>query len=160
MTSRNLLMLLPVLLLAVAIAGCAQGREKEQLGGLTGAGLGALAGSQISSGKGQLAAVAIGTLLGAYAGSEIGRQLDERDRMLAYQATSQAHAAPVGQPIVWSNPSTGHTGTVTPIRTGTDPTTGAQCREYQHTVTIGGRTEQALGIACRQPDGTWRVVGQ
>ena len=25
------------------------------------------------------------------------------------------------------------------------------------TVTVGGKTEEAYGNACRQPDGTWRV---
>ena len=31
---------------------------------------------------------------------------------------------------------------------------GQQCREYQRTVTIDGKTETAYGTACRQPDGT------
>lgn len=32
------------------------------------------------------------------------------------------------------------------------------CREYTKTVTIGGRSEQAYGTACYQPDGSWEVV--
>jgi surface antigen len=148
----------PVVLVAVALAACTAGREKEQMGAVAGAGLGALAGSQIGSGKGQLAAVAIGTLLGAWAGSEVGRQLDERDRLLASQAVQEAHAAPIGQTITWKNAETGHAGTVTPTREGTNNQTGAYCREYQQTVTVGGKTQEAYGTACRQPDGTWQVV--
>ena len=47
---------------------------------------------------------------------------------------------------------------MTPTREGTDQTTGAYCREFQHTVTIGGKTEDAYGTACRQPDGTWKII--
>jgi hypothetical protein len=32
------------------------------------------------------------------------------------------------------------------------------CREYQSTATIDGRPQQTYGLACRQPDGTWRIV--
>ena len=148
----------PVVLVAVVLAACTPGREKEQMGAVAGAGVGALAGSQIGSGKGQLAAIAIGTLLGAWAGSEVGRQLDERDRLLASQAIQEAHTAPIGQTITWNNAQTGHAGTVTPTREGTNDQTGAYCREYQQTVTVGGKTQDAYGTACRQPDGTWKVV--
>jgi surface antigen len=145
-------------LVGAMLAGCAPGHEKEGMGTLAGAGLGALAGSQIGHGSGQLAAVAIGTLLGGWAGSSIGRDLDERDRLMSANALQQAQSAPVGQSIVWNNPETGHSGTVTPTRDGTNTQTGAYCREFQQTVTIGGKTQDAYGTACRQPDGTWKVV--
>ena len=35
---------------------------------------------------------------------------------------------------------------------------GQQCREYQRTVTIDGKTETAYGTACRQPDGSWKII--
>ncbi len=35
---------------------------------------------------------------------------------------------------------------------------GRYCREYQSTVMVGGQPQQSYGTACRQPDGTWRVV--
>ncbi len=35
---------------------------------------------------------------------------------------------------------------------------GQYCREFQQTVTIGGKTEEAYGTACRQPDGSWKIV--
>jgi surface antigen len=148
----------PALILAFALVACEAGREKEQIGAVIGAGLGALAGSQIGGGRGQLAAIAVGTLGGAWAGSAIGRRLDERDRLLAGQAIQQAQAAPLGQTIQWNNPESGNSGTVTATRDGTDTATGAYCREYQQTVTVGGQTEQAYGMACRQPDGSWKIV--
>jgi hypothetical protein len=38
------------------------------------------------------------------------------------------------------------------------PASGGTCREYQSTATIDGRPQQTHGVACRQQDGTWRIV--
>jgi hypothetical protein len=32
------------------------------------------------------------------------------------------------------------------------------CRQYQGTVMVDGATQPSSGVACRQPDGTWRIV--
>lgn len=32
------------------------------------------------------------------------------------------------------------------------------CREYRTTTTIGGVSQPVYGTACRQPDGTWRII--
>jgi surface antigen len=61
---------------------------------------------------------------------------------------------PPGQPIVWSNPEGKTAGTATPQPANQ----GDQCREYQTTITIAGRPQAAWGIACRQADGSWRLV--
>jgi surface antigen len=150
----------PAIIFLAALTACAAGREKEQAGAVVGAGLGALAGSQIGDGKGQLAAIAVGTLLGAWAGSEVGRQLDERDRLLHHQTAQQAFEVNTsGAASTWTNPDTGHSGTVTPVKTY-QTTAGQYCREYQQTITVGGQTEQAYGTACRQPDGSWQIANQ
>ncbi len=145
---------------ALLLAACAdyQDRPKQTGGTLIGAGLGALAGSQIGSGTGQLAAVAIGALAGAYIGSEIGKSLDKADRLYAQQAQQKAYTAPDGETIAWNNPESGNSGTFTPTRDGKNTATGEYCREYQTTVNVGGKTESAYGTACRQPDGSWRIV--
>ncbi len=145
---------------ALLLAACAdyQDRPKQAGGTLIGAGLGALAGSQIGKGRGQLAAVAIGALAGAFIGSEIGKSLDRADRLAAQQAQQQAHAAPIGETIAWNNPESGNSGTFRPTKDGTNTATGEYCREYQTTVNVGGKTESAYGTACRQPDGSWRIV--
>ena len=104
-------------LVAVLLSGCAdiQNSPKQSAGTLVGAGLGALAGSQIGSGSGQLAATANGTLLGAWAGSEVGKSLDRADRLAAAQATHNAlEHTPTGAATTWRNPDTGHAGSVTP----------------------------------------------
>ncbi|MFQ5468060.1 MAG: RT0821/Lpp0805 family surface protein [Kiloniellaceae bacterium] len=89
-------------------------------------------------------------------GSEIGRTMDEVDRQKAERAYTQATTAPVGQTITWNNPNTGNSGTVTPTRDGTS-TTGEYCREFQQTVTVGGQEQDAYGVACRKPDGSWEI---
>jgi surface antigen len=141
----------------LALGACTQGKEKEEFGTVIGAIGGAVAGAQFGHGAGQVAAAAAGTLIGGFVGREVGKSLDKADMAAAQQAQTKAHTAPIGEKIAWTNPESGHSGTVTPTRQGTD-TSGNQCREYQSTVTIGGKTEQAYGTACRQPDGSWKVV--
>jgi surface antigen len=151
---------------AVLLTGCANagngpgefGANKTTAGGLLGAVGGAVAGAQFGSGSGRLAATAAGTLLGALIGSEVGSSLDRADQQYAHRAQTQAQAAPIGQTIVWSNPESGHSGSVTPVREGRIPSTGEYCREYQQTVQVGGQSQNAYGTACRQADGSWRVV--
>lgn len=138
-------------------AGCAQQGDKQTVGMISGAALGGLLGSQFGSGAGKAAATGAGVFIGALIGSEIGRSMDEVDRMKANQAINTAHTAPLGETITWNNPESGHSGTVTPMRDGTSAS-GSYCREFQQTVTIGGKTERAYGTACRQPDGSWQIV--
>jgi surface antigen len=83
--------------------------------------------------------------------------MDEVDRMKANQAVNQAHTAPLGEKIIWNNPNNNHSGSIIPVRDGYSES-GRYCREFYQTVSIGGRTEDAYGIACRQADGTWRIV--
>jgi surface antigen len=35
---------------------------------------------------------------------------------------------------------------------------GTYCREYQQEITVGGKEQQSYGTACRQPDGTWKIL--
>jgi surface antigen len=144
----------------LSLGACLEGQGDKQIGGtLIGAGLGGLAGSQIGSGTGQLAAVGAGVLLGGLLGSEIGRSLDKADQAYAGQTYQNAlETAPTGQTQSWVNPDSGNQGSYTPVRTY-QTGTGEYCREFQQTITIGGQTESAYGTACRQPDGSWQIVG-
>jgi surface antigen len=151
-----------ILAAALTLTGCASESyrgEREVSGGLVGAALGGLLGAQFGSGSGSAAGAAAGVLIGALLGSEIGHSMDEMDRMRANEAVVKSHSAPLGEQVTWNNPESGHYGSVTPTRDGTS-NSGNYCREFHETVTIGGKTEQAYGIACRQPDGSWRIVQQ
>lgn len=153
------LKLLVVGAMVISLAACTDSTgPKQQVGTLLGAAAGAVAGAQIGSGSGQLAATAVGTLLGALAGSEIGKSLDRADMAYLQQTQQRSlETTPSGTSTGWVNPDSGNSGQVTPQRTYQD-SRGTYCREFQQTVTVGGNTESAYGTACRQPDGTWKIV--
>ena len=141
----------------LAVAGCSGG-EKEKAGTVIGAGLGALAGSKVGKGTGKLVAVAVGTLAGAALGGEVGRSLDRADRLAMERSTQGAlESNRTGAASTWRNPDSGNEGTVTPVRTYRTAS-GRYCREYRQTIMVGSKTESGYGRACRQPDGTWRIV--
>ncbi len=110
-------MVLVAAALTLSLAACAQpgsgnfGISKQTGGAVLGGAGGALAGSQFGKGKGQLATTALGTLLGAWLGSEAGSSLDRADQTYSaqqqpprysygpqagapYYAPPPAHAAP------------------------------------------------------------------
>lgn len=133
------------------------GIDKATGGTVLGAIGGGLAGSQIGHGSGKVAATAAGVLLGALVGHEVGASLDKADRAEAARAEQAAYGAPIGQPIAWNNPESGHSGTVTALRDGQDQS-GNYCREFQQTIVVNGKNEQATGTACRQADGSWKLT--
>jgi surface antigen len=154
---KKLIVLLTVT--ALVLSGCAAGTgPKEGAGTLLGAGTGALLGSQVGGGKGRLVAVAIGTLAGAMIGQDIGRSLDKADQIAMQQNAQYAlEHAPTNTSTPWRNPDSGNSGQITPIETY-QSSSGDYCREYQQTVWVGGQEQQAYGTACRQPDGTWKII--
>ncbi len=81
--------------------------------------------------------------------------LNEHQQREHEAAQVAATKAKVGETIVWNEGAA--SGAVTVVRDGTT-TSGRYCREYQHEVTIGGRTERAYGTACQQPDGSWEII--
>lgn len=131
--------------------------NKQLIGGGTGAVLGGLLGSQVGGGSGRLWATGAGVLMGALVGSEIGSSLDKADMVYAQQAQSRAYSTPVGETVSWNNPETGNSGTYRATRDGYS-SSGRYCREYQQTITVGGRQESAYGTACQKPDGSWEIV--
>lgn len=94
--------------ICLALASCGQGRDKETVGTLAGAGIGGLIGTQLGGGKGKLAAVVLGTLAGAWAGSEVGKSLDKADKAYAQRTAQDAlEYNKAKQPSTWRNPDSG-----------------------------------------------------
>jgi surface antigen len=150
--------LIPATLAMALLAGCASSAgPKETVGTVGGAVVGGVIGSHIGGGSGRLVATGVGTLLGAFIGKEIGSSLDKADQAAAEQAARRAYAAPIGEPISWNNPQTGNSGTVTTTRDGWSGT-GNYCREFQQQITVGGKKEVAYGTACKQADGSWKII--
>jgi len=120
---------------------------------IIGAIAGGILGHQVGGGSGQVLATMAGTVAGAMIGGSIGRSMDEQDQMNTAAALENVRT---GVSSTWVNPDTGYQYVVTPTSTydsGTGP-----CREYTMDATIGGKTEQVYGTACRQPDGSWKIV--
>jgi len=145
-----------ILLLLILATGCAtiEDNPKTSIGAFGGAAFGGLIAAAAGGGGPAIAGAVIG---GALLGGLAGNMLDQRDKRMAAEAQQRAlESAPTGQPVAWTNPDTGHTGTVTPVRTY--QAGDAYCREFQNEVTIGDKKENAYGKACRQPDGSWKIV--
>lgn len=133
------------------------GVNKQDAGAVLGGVAGGLLGSQMGGGSGQLIGVAAGTLLGAALGNSVGSSLDRADLTYYNQASQQAlETGPSGQALPWNNPDSGASGSVTPSKYY--QTSGGQyCREYTQTIQVGGKSQQGVGTACRNEDGTWQI---
>ena len=147
--------LVSTMLMAFLLMGCESTGPKTAVGGLGGAAAGGLLAAALG---GNGTGIAAGAILGGLIGGAIGDRLDTADRAKASVATSQAlESVPSGQSVAWHNPDSGHSGMVTPVRTY-QTATGQYCREYSQRITIGGEQHQSHGTACRQPDGSWKIV--
>jgi len=146
-----------VVLIGVLMAGCAtiQENPKTTIGAVGGGTFGGLVAGAAGASPAGIAAGVIGGML---LGGMVGSLLDERDKKMAAEAAYRAlETAPTGRPVAWNNPDSGHSGTVTPTKTY-QTSGGSYCREYQQTVIIDGKQERGYGTACRQPDGSWKIV--
>jgi surface antigen len=146
--------------LAMPLSACTDPYYNNGIGPktATGAAIGAAGGGLLAAATGgHEAGIAAGVLLGGLLGGAIGSALDAQDRRIAQQtAYHSLETYPSGQTSSWRNPDTGHYGTFTP--TNTYQAGGQHCREYTQTIYVDGRQETARGTACRNPDGTWRIV--
>ena len=157
MRHRRLGSALCLLVLALGMVGCAsvQDNPKAAVGGLGGAAVGGLMAAALGGGGLGIAAGVIG---GGLLGGFLGNVLDDKDKERQARTTQVAlETTPSGRPSTWNNPDNGHTGSVTPTRTYQNAQ-GQYCREFTQDVSIGGQQHQAYGTACRQPDGTWKII--
>ena len=130
------------------------------LGGL----VGGIIGSQFGKGSGKTAATIGGVILGGIAGNAIAKGACKDKRQDAYYYNN-AYYDSFNDPeederYEWNNPYTNNHGYVSAgeyYEDGYQDYDGP-CREFTQTVYIDGRPEQATGVACRQPNGTWRIV--
>jgi surface antigen len=146
----RILFLASVLTLALGTTAC----TNEQTGQVVGGILGGVAGNQVGHGSGRAVATLAGTLAGGFIGGALGRNMDDTDRLKAHHSLENNRTHESSQ---WHNPNSGNDYTMTPTRTY-QTGNGQYCREYTTDVVVGGRRETAYGTACRQADGSWKVV--
>src|SRR3990172_6245080 len=131
--------------------------NKEVIGTLLGAAAGGLIGSQIGGGAGNKVAIGAGVLVGGLVGNRIGRSLDCQDLSYHSDTTQRTLETQVsGTSSRWNNPSTGHSGSITPTRTYVSRD-GSPCREFNQTINVDGQQDVVTGTACRTPDGRWEI---
>ena len=143
-----------LVILCITTSSC----NKQGVGTLMGGVAGGLAGATFGEGNSKLITAGLGAVAGGLVGGAIGSYLDKKDKEMVQQASNTAlEHTPSGQAVFWNNPDSGHSGYVTakPAFRASD---GRYCREYVQNVTIGSKTQEAYGRACRQPDGTWEIV--
>ena len=156
--------ILPSLLVIVACAptseiSSANQGPKQTAGTLSGMVIGgALANDMAGDSKNKGIATILGAFVGGVIGQNIGAQLDERDRLLAGEAYSTAlEYNPTDKAAEWRNPDSGNYGRVIPVATYRQ--NGRYCREFTQEIFIGGEKQTGYGRACRQPDGSWEIIG-
>jgi surface antigen len=126
----------------------------QGVGTVGGAVAGGLIGNEIGGGSGRIAATIAGAALGGLLGGALGSQFDERDREIAQQA--QLRAVSRGRSTSWRGQNSDAYGSVEPGEIYTSNT--GNCREYTHTIFIGGRPKQGRGTACQNEQGDWEIV--
>lgn len=132
--------------------------NKEVAGTLLGAAVGGLIGSQVGGGTGNKVAIAGGVLAGGYLGNRIGRSMNCKDVAYHQQTTQDTlENQRTGEASTWRNPDTGHSGTIIPTKTYMS-SRNMPCREFTQIIRTGDGTEEVQGTACRQADGTWKIV--
>ncbi len=99
------------------------------------------------------------TYIAALQGGIIGRSgvdISDSDLQRALEAEYRAlESAAVGQPVVWSGRNvSGRVVASAPYQVGSQ-----NCRQYTHSVTIGGKETVARGSACRNDNGSWSPLG-
>ncbi|MEM7620139.1 MAG: RT0821/Lpp0805 family surface protein [Pseudomonadota bacterium] len=147
-----------VILLFLPLTSCASfGISNQEGGTIIGAVAGGIVGSQFGGGAGRIAATLAGVVIGGIIGNKIGENLDEADRQAAAEAEYSAlEYGRTGVATPWRNPDTGHYGTV--VAGNPYKNDRYFCREFTHTIHIDGSPTSAKGTACREEDGTWRIV--
>ena len=91
-----------------------------------------------------------GASLGGVLGGPVGASLSDDDRQAAWGA--QVAALDSNQKRSWR----GAHGVFGFIEPGAATSDG--CRAYSQTIYVAGRPNRGRGMACKQPDGTWKMT--
>jgi Ni/Co efflux regulator RcnB/surface antigen len=128
----------------------------DPAGVIVGALIGGLLGN--AAGSGRTGTTLAGVIVGGAVGAALTKNLDCEDRSYAYKSYYDGFNA--GRPNAvyrWSNPRNDHRGEFRVVDYYNDPA-GFRCSNYSQTIYVQGRSQEARGRACRQPDGTWAIV--
>lgn len=143
-----------------ASANC---KDVEVAGTVAGAIVGGIIGNQFGHGRGRTAATVGGVVLGGIAGNAIARDSckDKRSDQYYYDdAYYDSFNGDDERRYDWDNPYNNHSGYVQATDYYEDGYNGYEgpCRQFEQRIYIDGQEEVGTGVACRNSDGTWRIV--
>jgi len=127
--------------------------NRDKIGTVLGAVAGGVIANRTASDENRTVATVAGVVIGGIVGNTIGRTMDNRDVQCTGQALERVGD---NQTVAWKNSANGQEYQVTPTRTFSQEG-GLYCREYV-TRTAGSTRAESTQQACRQPDGSWRMV--
>lgn len=141
------------LMAVLAMAGCST--TAPGIGG--GTVVGGFAGQPVRPASVPASQAIVQAMGGGLVASIGGEGLSQAERSRAIEAEYRAlEHTPLGQSVTWGERSGGRYGEVTaaqPYRVGSQ-----DCRQYTHTLHLGGEPRVARGTACRNPDGSWSLL--
>src|SRR4051794_11888540 len=93
-------------------------------------------------------------------GSRLGQALYQGDdtKIIAQIGGDMLRNAPDGESRPWSNPQTGHSGTITVIRSYKRG--GMPCRDARVNSQLNERNVAYVLPACQVADGSWKIAAQ
>jgi surface antigen len=150
---KTILITLVPALLSFSLAAC----DEQQIGTIAGAAAGAAGGKAIGGdGTQGYVGLILGAVVGGYLGGELGKRLSKSDQNQQAAATNKV--LDTGQPQRWANAETGASGSVSAQPTFKN-SQNEVCRDFSSSATTSdGATGAGKGTACKQADGTWRIV--
>lgn len=150
----NVALLITVSTLTLAACSTNTQSQNTTVGAVAGAVLGGVAGSAIGQGTGQLVAIGAGAIAGGLLGGAIGHNMQSSDKQRIYNTLDHN---PKRKSSRWKTKD-GTKYTMTPMSNTIVYKGQSPCRKYRTTITNSGERKVENGVACRQPDGTWKVT--
>ncbi len=137
-------------LLSVLLLTSCSSMNKAQVGGVGGAGAGAIIGQAIGH---NTEATLIGMVVGGMVGYIVGNEMDKYDREQLNHVYERGLS---GHPSSWVNPDKGTQYHVTPQPAYTAANSRV-CRNAEVTAVIDGKAEKTYTTACRDDYGQWQL---
>ncbi len=132
--------------------------QPDPAGVLAGALLGGILGNTAGGRNNSAGTTFAGVIAGGAIGAALTANLECEDRSYAYKTYSDGfNRGRANAYYDWSNPRNGHRGRMHVLDYYEDED-NFRCAVYSHEVFIGGRSEEARGRACQQPDGSWAII--
>jgi len=131
----------------------------DPAGVIAGALIGGLLGNAAGNGGGRTGTTVAGVIIGGALGATLTSNLNCADRGYAYRTYYDGFNS--GRPNTtysWYNRQNDHNGELRVAGYYDDPD-GFRCANFSQVIYIEGRAQETRGRACRQPDGTWAIVG-